>query len=598
MWLTASTPAQPVWIRYDFDRVYKISELWVWNYNSQFEYLLGMGLKDTTIEYSTDGTTWKTLGDFQFAQATSLAGYAHNTTVSFAGVAAKSVKITVKSAWTSTKSYGLSAVRFFYIPTFAREPKPATGSTGIAPDVTLSWRAGRDAASHSIYVGTDPNALTLSGTSATNSFAPANLSLNTKYYWRVDEVNTAEATSTWAGDIWSFTISPFIVVDDMESYNDTTNKIFDAWVDGYGTNTNGAVVGLGSSGTTGTFGSTTILHAGKQSMPLAYGNSGITNSEATCTFNSIQDWTRNGVKTLTLYFYGQAGNTTNVPLWFKLTDQSGKTAKVTFGAAAGEDTLVLADPAWATWNIPLSSFTGVSLSKIKSMTIGLGVGAGSGTLFIDDIRLYPPTTATVVTPTLVGWWKLDNDVKDSTANGNNGTITGAPTYGAGKIGSALTLNGTADYVDCGAGATLDITDQVTLSAWIKPANLANSAYQTFVGKGDHAYNLQQTTGNLIQFYVYSGGTWRNANSAVITSTMNGSWHHVAGTFDGAQLRLYQDGKMIASTLWAGTIATTTYSVSIGRNSEATGRQYSGAIDDVRIYRGALPTSEIVKLANP
>jgi beta-galactosidase len=203
-----------------------------------------------------------------------------------------------------------------------------------------------------------------------------------------------------------------------------------------------------------------------------------------------------------------------------------------------------------------------------------------------------------VTPTLVGWWKLDNDVKDSSGAGNNGTIVGTPTYvAAGRIGASLKLNGTTDYIDCGNAANLNMTDVVTLSAWIKPAGLGNSAYQTFISKGDHAYVLAQTNVNQLQLAIYDG-TWYSANSAAVTSTMNGSWHHVAGTYDGTQVKLYVDGKMAASTLRTGVIATDTFVLSIGRNSEASGRLFTGEMDDVRIYHGVLPTSEIVKLANP
>jgi hypothetical protein len=595
-WLSVVSPTTPPWIEYDLGSVYKVAEMWVWNSNNSFEWAINCGLKSVTIQYSANGTDWAKLGDYEFAQGTSAANYTHNTTVNFTGVAARKVRITANSNF-GGKQYGLSEVRFYYIPILAREPNPATGSAGIAVDTPLSWRAGRQAVSHKIYMGTDPNVLTLAGTVGTNSFTPAGLSLGTKYYWRVDEVNTAEAISTWAGDVWNFTTNPFITVDDMEGYNDSTSKIFDIWVDGYGTMNNGSVVGLTSS-VNGTFGSTAIFHGGRQSMPLAYNNTGsITNSEATRTFDSIQDWTRNGVKTLTLYFYGQAANITTVPLWVKLTDQTGKNAKVTFGAA-GEDKLVLADPAWATWNIPLSSFTGVNAAKVKSMTIGLGNGTGTGTLYIDDIRLYPAVTTTVVTPTMVGWWKLDNDVKDSSGNGNDGTIVGTPTYvAAGKIGASLKLNGTTDYVDCGNAASVNITDVITCSAWIKPTTLANSAYQTFVSKGDVAYVLAHTSGNLLQLAIYDG-TWYSANSAAVTSTMNNSWHHVAGTYDGTQIRLYVDGKMAGSTLRTGVIATDTYLLSLGRNSQNTSRLFTGEMDDVRIYRGVLPTSEIIKLANP
>ncbi len=594
MWLTANNPTQPVWIQYDFDRVYKLSELWVWNYNTQFEEILGIGAKDVTVEYSADGMTWQTLGDFQFGQGTGEAGYAHNTTIAFNGVAAQSVKFTLKNAWAATNKVGLSEVRFFYVPTFAREPNPATGTTGVAPDATLGWRAGREAVSHDVYLGTDPNVLTLAGTSAGNSYAPSNLNLGTRYYWRVDEVNMAEAVSTWASAVWNFTTNPYLAVDDMESYNDTTRCIFNTWVDGYGTSANGSLVGNDPA----PFAEQTIVHGGAQSMPMTYNISGsYVTSEATRTFDPAQDWTRNGVKTLTLSFRGLATNTATVPLWIKLTDQAGKSAKVTFGSAAGEDATALADPAWTEWNIPLSGFSGVTLSQIKSMTIGLSGGSGAGKLYFDDIVLYPTRSTTAITPTLAGWWKMDNDVKDSSGNNNNGTIAGAPTYAAGKIGSALALNGTTDYVDCGTGATLNITDNVTLAAWIKPFNLGNGAYQNFVSKGDQAYHLQQSNGNTLEFCIYDGG-WYAVNSATVQPTLNNSWHHVAGTYDGVQLKLYVDGVLVAGRLRAGAIATTTYSVSIGRNAQESGRQFNGTIDDVRIYRGALPKSEVSKLANP
>jgi hypothetical protein len=598
MWLSVKTGPQPTWIQYDFDRLYKLTEMWVWNYNNDYESLLGMGIKNAKVEYSADGITWTSLGDVEFAQAPGTVDYAHNTTVNLGGIAAKSVKITANSSFGTSGQYGLSEVRFFYIPVVAQTPKPAINATDIAPDITLGWRAGREAASHQVYMGTDPNALTLAGTVAANSFAPAGLVIATKYYWRVDEVNTAATPGTWTGDLWNFSTPAFIVIDDMESYNDKDGtSIFNTWPDGYNTTTNGAQVGLDQPAN-GTYCERTIVHGGQQSMPFIYGKNSISNSETTRTFEATQDWTAYGVKTLTLYFRGLATNTTTVPLWVKVTDASGKSFKVTFGAA-GEDTSVLADPAWTTWNIPLSSLSGVTLSKVKSMTIGVGTGTGTGTLYIDDIRLYPTVTPPVkITPTLAALWKLDNDVKDSSGNGNNGTANGGPTFvAAGKLGASLKLDGTDDYVDCGAAESLNITDQITLSAWIKPGNFANAAYQTFVGKGDHAYCIQQTNGNVIQFYIYSGA-WYTANSAAVTSTMNAAWHHVAGTYDGTQLKLFVDGVMVGSSLRTGTIATATHAVNIGRNSENSTRFFPGEIDEVRIYRGPLSTPEIKALANP
>ncbi len=600
MWLSSAGGAQPTWIEYQFDGVYKLHQMWVWNSNQILEDVLGFGVKTATIEYSVDGVNWTALPNVpEFAQATGAEDYVHNTTVDFGGAAAKYVKLTVTSGWGPMGQYGLSEVRFFYIPVQASVPSPATAATNVKVGTTLNWRAGREAVSHQVYLGTDPNALTLVDTVNTNSYIPANLLLGTKYYWRIDEVNAAATPSVWAGLTWSFATESFVSVDDMESYNDKEGTaVFNTWLDGYNTMTNGALVGLATAAN-GTFCSTTIYHAGKQSMPLAYGTNGITNSEATRTFTDAQDWTRNGITTLTLYFYGDVVNTMTVPLWVRLADQNGKTARMTFGSAAGEDATVLADPAWTTWNLPLSSFSGISLSKIKSMTIGLGVGTGAGTLYIDDIRLNPAAAGPVLMAgTLAGWWKLDNDLKDSSGNNNNGTIGGAPTYVAtGKIGASMKFNGTADYIDCGAGTSLDITDQVTLAAWIKPTDITATGQHDIVDKGDNAYSLRVSAGQ-VQFYFYYSAGWHQYNSPTYTSAFNGAWHHVAATYDGVQARIYVDGAIVNVGQYAGGIALTPAAVSIARNTTATGRFFNGELDDVRIYRGALPTAEIKKLANP
>jgi hypothetical protein len=56
--------------------------------------------------------------------------------------------------------------------------------------------------------------------------------------------------------------------------------------------------------------------------------------------------------------------------------------------------------------------------------------------------------------------------------------------------------------------------------------------------------------------------------------------------------------VVGSNLHTGVIASAAYDVNIGRDAQNTTRLYHGLIDEVRIYRGALPKSEIAKLANP
>ncbi len=99
MWLGVPTPGQSVWIQYEFDRIHKLHEMLVWNYNMAFELELGFSVKDVTVEYSEDGVHWEVLGDVEFAQGIAQAGYAANTVVAFDGVAARYVRLNINSGY-------------------------------------------------------------------------------------------------------------------------------------------------------------------------------------------------------------------------------------------------------------------------------------------------------------------------------------------------------------------------------------------------------------------------------------------------------------------------------------------------------------------
>ena len=116
MWQSEATVG-PHWIQYEFDKIYALHELWVWNSNQVIEPSAGFGARAVKIGYSTDGMSWTTLeGVLEFAQAPGQAGYTPNTKVSFGGVSAKFVKLTIEQGWGPTAAVGLSEVRFFYIP--------------------------------------------------------------------------------------------------------------------------------------------------------------------------------------------------------------------------------------------------------------------------------------------------------------------------------------------------------------------------------------------------------------------------------------------------------------------------------------------------
>jgi len=277
-------------------------------------------------------------------------------------------------------------------------PEPANGTVDVTQTPTLTWVPGVYAASHEVYFGTDKEVVRDADTGSpeykgtrnlgSESYDPGKLEWDVTYYWRVDEVNNANPDSPWIGPVWSFTTANFLIVDDFESYNDLdpadpeSNRIFNVWLDGYDDPTNGSLVGYENP----PFAEQTIVHSGNQSMPLYYDNS-VGYSEATLTLTYPRDWTENGVNTLTIWFRGDSDNAAET-LYVALNGS----------AVVNHDNPNAAQiNKWTQWNIDLQAFAdqGVNLANVNTISLGLGnknnpLAGGSGTIYIDDIRLYLP----------------------------------------------------------------------------------------------------------------------------------------------------------------------------------------------------------------
>ncbi|MGD8787010.1 MAG: hypothetical protein PVJ60_06270, partial [Phycisphaerales bacterium] len=312
MWLSNRNGEQPTWIEFEFDKVYPLHELWIWNSNEGLESVIGLGIRDVTIEHSVDGIDYTTLGTtYELPQAPGAENYAHNTTIELSGITAKFVRFTANSNWGGLlDQYGLSEVRFFFLPVHAKEPDPAPGAINIALEPTLNWRAGREAAEHNVYFSDDMLAVidgTANVTTVTDaSYGPLDLDLAKTYYWRVDEVNSAQTPAVWQGDLWSFTTSKYLVIDDFEDYNDyEPDRVFDAWPDGWNSTTNGSTIGYPNPNFADGehFAETTIVHSGAQAMPYFYDNS-VGSSEATMTLESRRNWAEKSINNLVLWFRG------------------------------------------------------------------------------------------------------------------------------------------------------------------------------------------------------------------------------------------------------------------------------------------------------
>ncbi|MHC4431800.1 MAG: LamG domain-containing protein [Planctomycetota bacterium] len=283
----------------------------------------------------------------------------------------------------------------FTTPGAVGNPEPANGAVDAQVLTTLGWTPADTATSSDLYFGTDADAVK-NATAASPEYVgnkalgseshdPGKLALSATYYWRVDAVYPDK---TVKGLLWSFTTAEFIAIDDFEAYNDfdppdpNSNRIFDSWIDGFGTTTNGALVGNDLPPYAGQ----AVVHGGAQSMPYFFDNN-MKTSEATLTLVYPKDWMAEGVTRLSLWFSGDSANAAE-RMFVALNPGSP-------GVVYHDDPAVTQIGKWTEWSIDLQQFAdqGANLSNVNTITIGFGTknspaAGGSGQMNFDDIRLY------------------------------------------------------------------------------------------------------------------------------------------------------------------------------------------------------------------
>jgi len=280
----------------------------------------------------------------------------------------------------------------FTTPGAVGNPDPANGAVDVQMNTMLTWTAADNAASHELYFGTDADAVKIATTASpeyvgpkalgAESYDPGGLGLDSNFAWRVDEVYPNE---TVKGLVWTFTTADFLLVDDFEAYNDidppdaASNRIFDKWIDGFATTTNGALVGNDMP----PYAEQTIVHGSGQSMIYRYDNANKT-SEAILTPVWPRDWTAQGVAKLSLWIRGSSANAAD-GLFVALNGTA---------AISHDDASATQLEGWNEWIIDLAAF-GADLTNVNSISIGVGTknvpspAGGTGILYFDDIRLVP-----------------------------------------------------------------------------------------------------------------------------------------------------------------------------------------------------------------
>ncbi len=197
----------------------------------------------------------------------------------------------------------------------------------------------------------------------------------------------------------------------------------------------------------------------------------------------------------------------------------------------------------------------------------------------------------------VAAYQFDGNAED-TAGDHDATLVGSPGYGEGRIGQALTLDGTAQYADLGA-PVLNTASDYTASAWVK-LDKADGAFQTVVS---------QDGASVSDFFLqYSGANQRFAMSFAGVRALSpekpevGRWYHLAGVRDtvNGELRLYVDGQLAGSVSACSPWTTPSGNTVIGRGKyNGNPVDYlDGAVDEVRLFDRALSAAEIAQLVGP
>ncbi|MHC4891426.1 MAG: LamG domain-containing protein, partial [Planctomycetota bacterium] len=200
-------------------------------------------------------------------------------------------------------------------------------------------------------------------------------------------------------------------------------------------------------------------------------------------------------------------------------------------------------------------------------------------------------TAVAPDPTgLVAHYEFEGNAADTSGfqPTADGTLVGNPTFETGVFGQAIDLDGDGDYVDYGNESFFDITDSITVAAWIKVREF-DKKYQTIIAKGDNSWRLARVDdSNNVEFACSGTAATRWTGKGEVPwavlgtrSVNDGKWHHIAGVFDGTRLQLYIDGVLEAAKRAANSIKISKYNVCIGANAQVPGREWNGLIDDVR-----------------
>ncbi len=227
---------------------------------------------------------------------------------------------------------------------------------------------------------------------------------------------------------------------------------------------------------------------------------------------------------------------------------------------------------------------------------------------LDDVRIYDGAMTAegiqaIMTPELepsdpgseglVAYFPLDNDVLDASGNGNDGIVDGDPAFVEGVVGMAMEFDGD-DHVDTGNTDDLAVW---TIACWAKspaaPSGDASSASGPVHREQNYQFNWNHQSDDFRASVTVNAGGWHAASLGTLEAD---TWYHLAGTYDGEDLKAYVDGVLITTNdAPSGPPAAETGTLKLGRHATAV-QYFTGTVDEAIVYSRVLSDPEIRYLA--
>lgn len=197
---------------------------------------------------------------------------------------------------------------------------------------------------------------------------------------------------------------------------------------------------------------------------------------------------------------------------------------------------------------------------------------------------------------LKGYWKFEDDVLDSSGQGNNGTIYGNPQFVNGKVDRCLSFDGSGDYVNCGNDDNLKTTGSFTFELWIKFGVFKDKAgiiskYQQTMASEIRVISSRIFPYNRVEFYSHGS----NTPDVLISSIFSvGMWYHLVCVYDSSVgKKIYINGVEDVTDNKIDNPVPTNYPFLIGWDYSSPDRYFNGEMDEVAFYHRVLTPDEIL-----